>query len=172
MNLENFQVRKDTSYPEIVGAKNDPNTVAILKNLASSANASELLGILTYVFQSVEADKSAEDIAKVLEEIAVVEMTHLDMLMHAITEFGGVAKYEDSMGRAFHTNYINYNLRLKDMLEQNIMAETRAIENYNNAIKKVSNDSLKALFARIIEDEECHIKIFKYLKDSVQFLSC
>ena len=58
------------------------------------------------------------------------------------------------------------------MLEQNIIAETRAIENYSNAINKVSNESLKALFARIIEDEECHIKIFKYLKDSVQFLSC
>lgn len=172
MNLDNFQVRVDKKYPEITNAKNDPNTVAILKNLASSANASELLGILTYVFQSVVADKSAEDIAKVLEEISVVEMTHLDMLLHAITEFGGVPKYEDAMGRQFHTNYINYNLRLKDMLDQNIMAETRAIENYSNAINKVSNESLKALFARIIEDEECHIKIFKYLKDSVQFLSC
>lgn len=172
MDLNDFMVRSNEKYPEIVGANNDPNTVAILKNLASSANASELTGILTYIFQSIVADKSAEEIAKVIEEIAVVEMTHLDMLLHAISSFGGIPKYDDSMGRPFNSNYITYNLRLKDMLDNNINAEMRAIENYGEAIKKVKNESLKALFARIIEDEECHLRIFKYLKDSVNFLSC
>ena len=57
------------------------------------------------------------------------------------------------------------------MLENNIRAESVAIENYNMAKDKVKNQSLKDLFARIIEDEERHIEIFKRIRDNVQFMS-
>ncbi len=170
MELDNIKVRVDKPYPKIVGAMPDQMTVNILKNLAQS-RTSELTAILQYVYQSVIADKSMEEIGGIFEEIGIVEMTHLDMLMHAITEFGGIPKYEDSLGNQFNTNYINYNTKLKDMLDNNIVAEQRAIDQYKDGIKRVKNESLKDLFARIIEDEQQHIKVFKYLKDSVQFLS-
>ena len=171
MELDDFKVRSDGAYPEIENASNCPRTVDVLSELAFSREG-ELTGILTYIYQSTITNKTSSDIAKVLEEIAVVEMTHLDMLMLAICDFGGNPKYKDAMGVPFSSNYINYQGKLKDMLQENIANETEAIENYKRAIKLVENESLKKLFARIILDEECHLRIFKYLLDSVQFLSC
>ena len=170
MELGNIKVRLDKPYPKILNATNDQMTVNILKNLAGS-RTSELTAVLQYIYQSVIADKSADEIGAIFEEIGIVEMTHLDLLMHAITDFGGTPKYEDSKGNQFNSNYINYTVKLKEMLNNNILAEQRAIEQYNEAIKRVKNESLKELFRRIIQDEELHIKVFKYLKDSVEFLS-
>ena len=35
----------------------------------------------------------------------------------------------------------------------------------------LENQSLKDLFARIIEDEQRHLEIFKTIRDSVEFMS-
>ena len=170
MNLENIQVKVDKPYPEIVNAKEDFHTVAILKNLANDRN-SELKAILQYTYQSVISDKIDEEIAMIFEEIGIVEMTHLDMLMHAIVDFGGNPKYEDAHGMMFSTSAINYSTKLSEMLENNIRGEQMAIEAYSSAISKVQNESLKQLFARIIEDEQRHIEIFKDIRRTVEFLS-
>ncbi len=170
MNFQDIEVRINKPYPEIVGAVDDSNTVAILKNLANS-RIGEMVASSQYVFQSVVADKTNEEIAEIFEEIGVVEMMHLDMLMHAISDFGGVPRYEDANGNYFNTANLNYSLRLADMLDNDIRAETIAIDNYMLAIDKVKNQSLKDLFARIIEDEQRHIEIFKKIKNNVEFMS-
>jgi len=170
MNFENIKVRIDKSYPEIKDVKEDSHTVAILKNLANS-RAGELRAVLQYIFQSVEADKVEEEIASIFEEIGIVEMMHLDMLMHAITDFGGTAEYADTQRNFFNTNMVNYTRKLSEILDSNIQGESLAIENYKQAINQVQNQSLKNLFTRIIEDEEQHIKVFKQIKNMVKFLS-
>lgn len=170
MNFENILVKINKPYPQIENAKDDPQTVAILKNLANT-RAGELRAVLQYVYQSVVADSVEEEIASIFEEIGIVEMMHLDMLMHAITEFGGTPEYNDSQRNAFNSNFVNYTTKLSEMLDNNIQGESLAIENYKQAIMRVDNESLKQLFARIIEDEEQHIKVFKKIRDSVRFLS-
>ena len=170
MNFNDIDIKINKPYPEIVDAKENRETVAILKNLASS-RAGEMTAVLQYIYQSVIADKTTEEIASIFEEIGVVEMMHLDMLMHAITMFGGIPKYEDAQGNYFNTATLNYNMKLKDMLDNNIRGEMMAIENYKDAIRRVDNESLKRLFARIIEDEQRHIEVFKLIRDSVCFLS-
>ena len=57
------------------------------------------------------------------------------------------------------------------MLNNNIYGEEATIKSYTNAINKVSNQSLKDLFARIILDEKKHIEVLKTIKDNVHFLS-
>lgn len=170
MNFNDIDIKINKPYPEIVDAVEDRETVAILKNLASSRGG-EMTAVLQYIYQSVIADKTTEDIASIFEEIGVVEMMHLDMLMHATTMFGGVPKYEDAQGNYYTTAVVNYTMKLKDMLDNNIRGETLAIENYKKAIMLVENESLKKLFARIIEDEQRHIEVFKLIRDSVCFLS-
>ena len=170
MNFEDIEVRINKPYPEITNAKEDFSTVAILKNLANT-RAGELRAVLQYVYQSVVADKTDETIAGIFEEIGIVEMMHLDMLMHAITSFGGTPIYEDAQRNSFNTNLVNYTVKLSDMLDNNIQGESLAIENYKQAITRVDNKSLKELFARIIEDEKRHIEIFKRIKENVRFLS-
>ena len=171
MNIRDLQIKLDKPYPEIVNAEDDALTVNILKNLASSRTG-ELAGVMQYIYQSVIADKTNEDIASVFEEIGVVEMMHLDMLMHAITAFGGLPKFEDANGNFFNTANLNYSDRLIDMLENNIRAETMAIDNYLVAIDNVNNESLKRLLERIIEDERRHLEIFNRIKSSVKFMRC
>ena len=170
MNFDDMDIKVNKPYPEIVDAKEDMNTVAILKNLANS-RVGEMTAVLTYIYQSVIADKTKEKIAGIFEEIGIVEMLHLDMLMHAITMFGGVPKYEDSQGNFFNTANLNYSMKLKDMLDNNIKSEQVAIENYRMAISRVKNQCLRDLFERIVEDEQRHIEIFKQIRDGVQFMS-
>ena len=170
MNLRDVEVKINKPYPELIDVAEDATTVAILKNLTSS-RAGELSAVLQYIYQSVIADQTNTEIAAILEEIGIVEMIHMDMLLHAITMFGGVPKYEDSQNNYFSTNHLNYTLKLSDMLENNIRAEQNAVENYRYAITKVKNNSLKKLFERIIEDEIRHIEIFKLIRSSVEFLS-
>lgn len=170
MNLENIEVKLNTPYPKIENAQEDRTTVSVLKNLLSS-RVSELTGVLQYAFQSVVADRTDNEIASILEEISIVEMLHMEKLMHAITDFGGVPRFEDSQGVNFNSSYVYYSTKLKDMLDANIAGEKRAIEDYTSAIAKVKNESLKNLLKRIIQDEELHIKIFKQIKNNVEFLS-
>lgn len=170
MNFNDIDIKVNKPYPEIVDAYDDAETVGILKNLASS-RVGEMSAVLQYVYQSVIADKTTEEIASILEEIGVVEMLHLDMLMHAITLFGGVPKYEDANNNFYNTAHLNYSMKLKDMLENNIRAENLAIDNYKLAMKRVKNESLKQLFERIIEDEQKHIEVFKMIRENVTFLS-
>ena len=168
--MKDLELKVDLPYPKIVGAQEDSNTVAILKNLLSSRSG-ELAGVLQYIYQSVMSDKINAEIAEIFEEIGIVEMMHMSILMHAITDFGGVPKYEDARGNYFTSSSINFSPRLKDMLDNNIAGEKQAIEEYNQAIHRVKNESLKALLTRLILDEEKHLEAFKYLRDSVQFLS-
>lgn len=170
MNFEDIEVKINQPYPEIVDAKTDPQTVAVLKNLTFS-NVGELEAVLTYIYQSVIADKTHRDIADVFEEIGIVEMMHQDMLMHAITAFGGVPRYEDANGTYYTTRSVNYTQKLSEMLNNNIASEELTIKMYSDGINRVTNQSLKDLFARIILDEKRHVEIFKAIRDSVQFLS-
>lgn len=170
MDLEKIQIHIDKPYPDIVGAKEDQQTVNILKNLISS-RIGELTGVLQYQYQAVVADKIDEEISKIFEEIGVVEMEHIELLMHGITDFGGVPKYEDMMRNSFCATTINYTFKLKEMLENNIVLEQKAIDSYIQASEAVKNKSLKDLLLRIKEDEEKHLQTFKYILSNVKFMS-
>ena len=98
-------------------------------------------------------------------------MMHLDLLMHAIADFGGIPKYEDASGYSFNVSNINYSLKLKDMLQNNIKDEMMAIEAYTTAKERVKNQSLKNLLDRIILDEQKHLEVFKQLLNNVTFMS-
>lgn len=170
MEILDVDLKVKQPYPQIEGAVDDPQTVAIIKDLATGRDG-ELCAVLTYIFQSTIADKTNDDIGEIFEEIAIVEMHHLGLLMHAICDFGGTPKYEAGNGAPFNANSVNYNTKLKDILEIDIREEQGAIASYNQAIKMVKNQSLKDLFARIILDEQKHIEALKQIRAKVQFLS-
>ena len=170
MNLDDLQLKSNEPYPEIIDASKDMLAVGILKNIATS-RVGELKAILQYIYQSIIADKIDKEIATIFQEIAIVEMIHLDLLMHAEIAFGGDGKYDDAQGNMFNVSLMNYTIKLKDMLDYNIAGEYKAIETYQNAINRVKNESLKQLFFRIIEDEKKHIFALEQIKNNVEFLS-
>ena len=170
MEINNIQIRSGGEYPQIINAGNDPKIVTILKELISSRQG-ELAGVMQYIYQSTIARQVNNDIADILEEISIVEMQHIELLMNAIVEFGGMPTYNNGKGQPFNSSYVNYSTKLKDMLDVNILGEQQAIKDYINAQKFISNQSLKNLINRIIEDEQLHLNTFKTLKSTVGFLS-
>ena len=170
MDLKNFLVKSKLPYPEIKDAQLCRKTVAVLKNLMSGQE-SELTAVLQYFYQSSVSKDIEEEISNVLEEISIVEMMHMEMLSHAIVDFGGEPRYESGMGQTFCANCVDYTGQLRKMLDTNIAGEQKAIENYKRAVDMVDNTSLRELFLRIIEDEKLHIKIFNHIKDNVRFMS-
>ena len=170
MNFEDIVVKLDKPYPEIVNTTEDRETVSILKNLATSKSG-ELNGVLQYIYQSVVSNKINKEISSIFEEIAIVEMIHLNLLMNAIVSFGGVPRYEDGLGNQFNTTNINYSFKLKDMLQNNIKDEQIGVSDYSRAAERVKNESLKSLLNRIKMDEELHLQIFKNILNNVTFMS-
>lgn len=170
MNFDNLLVKVNEDYPKIVDEKQDYATVSILKNLANG-KLGEVASSMQYMFQSVVSENFNEDISKFFEEVAIVEMKHQELLMEAIIKFGGIPKYDDNMNNNFNTSSVNYSLKLNEMLDCDIKSENFAIEQYDLASSKVTNESLKNLLLRIKEDEILHLKGLVDIKNNVTFFS-
>ena len=95
-------------------------------------------------------------------------MKHLDILGRLI-ELLGIKPIFGVLGdnslTPWTAKYIDYSVKVKDILIQNIKHERLAIETYKKHIEIIDDEDIKAILERIIEDEIVHIKIFySYLK--------
>jgi bacterioferritin len=168
MEIKDLPYSTGEGFPKIVVDTPDKNTVALLKNLYASCG-SETTAILQYIYQSYVVAPKEKEIADILSKIAMTEMHHHEELGRAIVAFGGVPFYTSSQGIPFSARCVYDGTNLKQMLLANINAEAQAIESYNNAIKKVNNESLKQFLTRIVNDEESHKKTFECLLEYVSF---
>lgn len=152
-------------YPEINVNMPDFRDVRCLIN-DYAGFCSETTAIFSYIYQSFVLADSYPDIAKALEGIAIVEMHHLSMLGHTIERLHGDPKFSGLNG-FWNGAYVNYNKNVKAILQKDIKDEQLAIADYRRTIKCLTNNSIKELIERIIQDEELHIKILQELLDSV-----
>lgn len=159
MNFVDLPTRSDIAFEPLTDAKYSAQTVQILKNLCFG-RCSELNALSTYLYQDWSFYPSMHEIANIMEQIAIVEMTHLDVLSNAIVAFGGKPDYTLD-GVFWNARSVNLNLILPEAMRQNIVDEECAINAYEKAINKVDNLSLKRIFAKIIADEKTHITIFR-----------
>lgn len=146
--------RAEGDYPEVDEAF-EPLEAKKLQNVYSGRE-SELTAILQYAFQSYISDD--EEAKALFEGIGITEMTHHEMLGTAIHNLGG---YPVMGGRNYPWNgsFVNYANDLKRMVEIDIKGEEQAIIDYEKTILVLKNEQAKALVARIIEDEELHVKL-------------
>lgn len=145
-------------YPKIEGVVYPQDIRCIVDDY--SGRASELTAILQYSYQQYISHSYDEELAKDLLGIAIVEMTHHELLGEAIAQMGG----DPIMGGStcfWSGSNVNYTKNPVTFIRNNINAEYQAIQNYRRSIACVRNQSLKDLLARIIMDEELHIKIFE-----------
>jgi len=143
-------------YPEVTGVP-DPATVALLKEDYAGAGG-EITAILQYVYQQGRLDDDPA-LANAILQIAIVEMMHLDMLGDAIVALGGKPSFDD--GHFYwDASKVDYAQDLKGMLQANIAAEKNAIETYEKHSALTENESVKALLARIAQDEQLHLQFF------------
>ena len=88
-------------------------------------------------------------------EIAYDEMRHFKWLAHSIVTLGG---HPD-----LHTPELTPIASIDEALQQDIDAEIRAIEQYEEHRDVIPDASIKALLERIITDERHHLHIFREL---------
>lgn len=150
--------KSNLPYPDIKVEKENIEYAKLLMYPYASM-ISEDTATHLYMYQSFILD---DNIGKILENIAIVEMHHLEMLAKTINLLGLKPEYK-SNDIPWTSNYVNYNTNLKDILKINIEAETLAIKNYQNLIKVINDKYIKKMLERIIVDEEIHLKIFNDL---------
>lgn len=153
--MPKFELKNPNPYPQIVDAKQNKEVVKLLYDLYAS-NESELGAILMYSYQHIVLENRDDETAKLLEEIGVVEMHHLELLGDAIVKFGGLPYYVNSAGEQFSTKSIFYCTNVLHILKNDILQERLAIQAYTKTAQIVENASLKALLMRIAQDEELH----------------
>ncbi|MEG2453999.1 MAG: manganese catalase family protein [Clostridia bacterium] len=166
MDFVNLKVKAELPYPQPVIPYKNPLEAKKLMNDYGGRD-SETTAIMQYAYQSYILLQSSPEIAKKLEQIAIVEMHHHELLGTTISELGGfpVIGGKNSFWNGSYVNYIN---DIKKLLEANIQGEEIAIVNYEKTILVLQNESIKQLIERIILDEEQHIVVLKAMLEFVK----
>jgi bacterioferritin len=92
--------------------------------------------------------------------IAAVEMDHFNFLGSLIKALGlNPALFSYETNQYWNGSYPNYQYALKEILESDMEGEKSAIAHYTRLIHQIPEESIQALFARIILDEKKHIEV-------------
>lgn len=167
-----MKVKLDIPYPEIK-VENENSYYADLLSEDYAGRNSETTACLLYSYQHFQKFKDNEEFSKVIEEISITEMRHLEMLGKTIKLLGKDPIYktcEATRGDCvmWSACNIDYTTDLKEMLRVNIAAETQAIKTYQEHKGIISDKYIKALLERIILDEKKHLEIFESLYNEIK----
>jgi bacterioferritin len=116
------------------------------------------------------AERQRQDVSDCLRGIAIVEMHHLELLGEYINRLGLYPTYSFYQGTRrmrWNSGFVCYGRNLRDMLDSDIAAETKAIEGYERDIRSIPDPVIQSLLRRIIEDEEIHVKALTDLRQTL-----
>lgn len=162
-----MKVKLDIPYPEVKVEEENLYYADLLSQDYAGVVSETTAGML-YSYQHFNTFNSNEEFSKVIEEISIVEMMHLEMLGKTIKLLGKEPVYktcESSRGNCvmWSASNVKYDTDIKDMLKTNIRGEMQAVKNYEHHIKIIEDKYIKELLERIILDEKRHIEIFETL---------
>ena len=152
-------------YPEVKVEKENIYYATLLIEDYSGIN-SEYTSISKYVYEHIDKFKENQKFSKVLSEIAMVEMRHLNILGKIIKLLGLEPKFNYNINgymTSWNSSLINYNTNIIDMLLDNIRIEKIAIANYEYHMSLIKDKYINDILKRIIEDEIKHVECFKEL---------
>ncbi len=160
---QNYAV--NAPYPDTSGAC--PNEFdAALISCDYAGSVSELSAVTSYVFRDHMTPTGCEAVMHAFEQIAIVEMRHMNLLANTLTALGARPVYAAGCSRcrqSWNANYVDYVVGVEPMLRRSIAEEEAAIAQYRAHIARISQPCIRALLERIIQDEELHIRIFNCL---------
>lgn len=155
---------EDLPFPDLTGLSVDCKNARIIMPAYADAE-SEMTAVLQYIYQSIHFDVAGNSAyATALEEIAIAEMKHLDLLGEALLRMGVNPVYvrcPPERREYYSTCNVDYSVQPAAMLAADITAEKGAIQSYENMLCKITNPTLSALISRILLDERLHLKKFK-----------
>lgn len=164
MNYEDFNIAlremDKVPYPRLETLKPE---VGFTKELYNSyaGTAGEFTAITQYVYENITYEDKG-DIAKTIMCVAIQEMKHFKILGEILAKHGCVPYIMGSRNNKWCSDNVKYRFdSIKEMMKYNINSEEEAIKEYKRLIEKTCNGCIKGIIARIILDEENHIRIFK-----------
>ena len=141
---------------------NDPVSARIISP-AYATKCGELNAVLTYSFQYTVFDFLGNTtVARQLEDIAISEMRHLNLLAKTLIRLGVTPIYTSfpQVHDMFYSSRsVNYSTAPKQMIINDIAGETRAIVMYQSMLTKLLNPNVKLIIASILQDEQKHLVV-------------
>lgn len=154
---------KHIPYPEIQSLYPNPNYANLIYD-SFGGEKGELTAITQYIYEHIDL-KDNDAIQKILLNIAIQEMNHLDILGSILVKLGEKPIYKSSSNERWSSNNVNYKeCNLKELMEINILSEETAIREYRKLINYTRNMYLRRVYERIILDEMTHIEIFRRIQ--------
>ncbi|NLZ38565.1 MAG: bacterioferritin [Firmicutes bacterium] len=123
-----------------------------------AGKVSELTAITQYFHHHLVVQE--EDVAEVLERVALEEMRHLEMLGEALLNADIDPRIYNDKKAYWQGNYVNYQYRVCDILRADIQAELKAINQYYQHITAIEDKNIQIMLRDIIQDELRHIGMF------------
>lgn len=148
----------------------EPNLgYARLLSLPYAGTGGELTAILQYLYAHMVCENAKPSVIhEVFSYIAEVEMRHMEILGGLIVALGGLPKFQTAEGRGmFNASGIQYHPSPDKLLRAAILGEQNAIAVYQRVMANIDDDYIRDIIARIIKDEEHHIKIFSELTTEI-----
>ncbi len=157
---------EDLPFPDLEELTADCKNARVIMPAYADAK-SEMTAVLQYIYQSIHFGVAGNSrYATTVEEIAIAEMKHLDLLGEALLRMGinpiYVCRPPDRCNY-YSTCCVDYCTQPAAMLAADIVAETEAIHSYEQMLCCITNPILAALVSRILLDEKLHLKTFKEL---------
>ena len=159
----------DVPYPKISNLKKNPQIARMIMHSYAS-NVSEDTAVHQYMYQSVLLREAAPEVSEILKQIGIVEMKHLEILARLIQALGVYPIYLDPVvdqHEFWSGKYVSYETELRPMLEEDLEAERKAIEQYNTLIHVISDETVQMVLKRIVLDERMHLEIFTKLLETI-----
>jgi bacterioferritin len=133
--------------------------VATSVKLLNDALATELVCVLRYRFHAVTAQGiDSEAIKAEFAEHAKDEQQHAEMIAERINQLGGSPNYNpEGLHLRSATQYVEGH-SLKEMIQENLVAERIAIETYREMVRYFANHdpTTRAMMETILAKEEEH----------------
>lgn len=124
---------------------------------------SEFTAISQYLYHYFVFKNLDEDLAKLLENVSITEMLHMEILAETIILLGGnpiIRGSYSTYGNYWNGSFVYYGSNLCERLKADIDAEYKAIEEYQKHIRFIADPNIQLILQRIILDERVHIRLF------------
>ena len=170
---DHMGLKADLPYPTLDGITEDYRALRIVSP-AYAGREGELTATLQYVYQSILLGANGlQKESRLLLDIAVTEMHHVEILGTLITKLGAPPVFTSCPPYPvgyYCASYVNYVKNPLGMIGADIIGEKAAIAEYERILRGLCNSQVSAVIERIIEDEKVHVtaleKMFQELKEN------
>lgn len=167
---EILSLKADLPYPSLDGIGKDCKSLRIVSP-AYAGREGELTATLQYVYQAVYLETvGKKETARVLLDIAVCEMHHIEILGSLITRLGAPPVFTACPPYPvgyYSASYVNYAKSPENMLAIDILGEKNAIRGYENMLCELKLPEVRAVISRIVLDERLHLKTLEKIAEKM-----